>query len=165
MISREKNHHLAYPEGYSHTKYSVLIRGDYSYALNQLSNNWFDRDKLIKQAIETFLENYTLEQREEEIHRTESQVRIASVPGAKSSYRMFSEFVYRPSNLVERVTQSYPSLDSVLNTALRVYLQLKVFVDRHRPTHHISVFTEERKVLLDYWWDGVNFHILWTRTL
>ncbi len=141
-------------------KYSVLIRSDYSQALRQLSNNRFDRDRLIKEAIENFLENYTVEQREEEIHREESEVRIESVSQAQSSYRMFSESIHLPNDLVERVTLSYPSLNTVLNSALRVYLQLKAVLDRYR--HHISAFKENTKSQLDYGWDGVNFHIRWT---
>jgi len=146
--------------GEDQEKYSVLIRCEYSRALGQLSNNRFDRDRLIKEAIEDFLEKYTPEQREEEIHREESQVRIESVSRTQLSHRKFSESIHLPNDLVERVILSYPSLDTVLNTALRVYLQLKIVVDRHR--HHISTFKENTKSQLDYGWDGVNFHIRWT---
>lgn len=113
-------------------KYSVLIRGDYLYALSKLSRNRQERDDLIQRAVESFLDDYSFEEREARIRAEAPRVRITWPADAKPTYYMYIEFVRLPDELVGRMDManryqitnapSYDSLGTVLNAAIRVFL-------------------------------------------
>lgn len=126
-------------------KYSVLIRGDYLYALSRLSANRQERDRLIQEAVESFLDDCTFEEREKEIEIEVPRLRILFSPRHKPSYHIYLEFVRLPDDLValmdigNRYPDSnipfYDSLGTVLNAAIRVFLKKnhpEFLVDRVR---------------------------------
>ena len=113
-------------------KYSVLIRGDYLYNLGRRASTRPERDKLIQEAVENFIVDYTFEERGKEIYEEQPRVGILSSVGHRPNHRMYLEFVKLPDGLVNRLetacrhpvlkTPIYDSLGTVLNTAIRMYL-------------------------------------------
>jgi hypothetical protein len=116
-------------------KYSVLIRSDYLYALGKLSRSREERDKLVEEAVRSFLEDYSFGERAKEIKTEMPRLLISFPVGHRPSYHMYLEFVRLSDDLVILMdvanrypttnTPSYDSLGTVLNTALRVYLETK----------------------------------------
>lgn len=126
-------------------KYSVLIRGDYLYALSKLSANRQERDSLIQEAVESFLKDFTFEQRVREIRTEAPRMRIAFPLGYEPTYHIYLEFVRLPDDLAQLMDMlnrypntdvpSYDSLGTVLNAAIRTFLQKnhpEFLVDRVR---------------------------------
>jgi hypothetical protein len=113
-------------------KYSVLIRNDYLYALSRLSQNRRERDELIQKAVESFLEDYSFEEREEKIEAEEPRLSILFASGHKPPYHLYLEFVRLPDDVVELMDianrypitnrPAYDSLGTVLNAAIRTFL-------------------------------------------
>jgi hypothetical protein len=114
-------------------KYSVLIRSDYLYALGRLASTREERDKLIREAVESFVLDYSLEERAKWIKEEQPRVRISFPVGHVPPHHMYLEFVRLPDGLVKRLemacrhpvfeTRFYDSLGTVLNAAIRVYLE------------------------------------------
>lgn len=114
-------------------KYSVLIRGDYLYALSKLSANRQERDRLIQEAVEDFLKDYTFEDRAKRIRAEAPGMRIAFPLKYEPAYHIYLEFVRLPDHLAELMDMlnrypntnvpSYDSLGTVLNAAIRTFLQ------------------------------------------
>ncbi|MGO8822139.1 MAG: hypothetical protein ACLQO6_13085 [Desulfomonilaceae bacterium] len=114
-------------------EYAVVIRHDYYNALNQLAENTSDQDRLIQEAIEMFLTNYTFEQREIQIETEEPRLRIFShAPSDENNQpsSLYLQYVHLPDDFVNHMrtesryldTQSYHPLDTVLNAAVRILL-------------------------------------------
>lgn len=114
-------------------KYSVLIRGDYLYALGRLASTRQQRDKLIQEAVESFVRDYSFDEREKWIRKEQPRVTILFPDGHQPPHHMYLEFVRLPDGLVNRMerasrhpvlgTRFYDSLGTVLNAAIRLYLR------------------------------------------
>jgi hypothetical protein len=114
-------------------KYSVLIRGDYLYALGRLAPTRQERDKLIQEAVESFVLDYSFNERAKWIREEQSRVGIMFPAGRQPPHYMYLEFIRLPDGLVNRLerasrhpdfgTQYYDSLGTGLNAAIRLYLK------------------------------------------
>jgi hypothetical protein len=115
-------------------KYSVLIRSDYLYALGKLSSSKQERDKLIEDAIESFLRDYPYKKRLDEIQKETSRVRISFLEGHRPDYHMYLEIIRVRDELVTEMdlaNRVYPGgssapgydLIAILNTAIRLFLE------------------------------------------
>jgi hypothetical protein len=115
-------------------KYSVLIRSDYIRALSRLAHTRPERDLLIRQAVESFIDDYSFEQKDDWIRQEAPRNRILTSARSQRSYHMYLQFVNLPDSLVKRLERScrtpssktsYDDLGIVLNTAIRLYLKDK----------------------------------------
>jgi hypothetical protein len=114
-------------------KYSVLIRGDYLYALGKLASTRQARDEIIKKAVESFIDDYPFEEKNKWIKEERPRVRVTFSADVHPPYHMYLEFVELPDGLVKRLERAcrhpefdrpfYDSLGTVLNVVIRLYLQ------------------------------------------
>jgi len=114
-------------------KYSVLIRGDYLHELGKLRSNRVERDAIIQEAVEKFLGNYAPEVRERQIDAETPRMTFLHAPGQEPQVYMYFEIINFPDRLLERMEKAnrdevtgapfYDDLGTVLNTAIRLYLE------------------------------------------
>jgi hypothetical protein len=116
-------------------KYSVLIRSDYLYALGKLSSSRQERHKLIEEAIEGFLHDYSYEERLKEIEKEGPRVEMSRwSTQRRPEYHMYLEIIRVRDELVTELdlaNRFYPGgsnapgydLIAVLNAAIRLFLE------------------------------------------
>ncbi|MFC1834678.1 hypothetical protein ACFL2Q_08085 [Thermodesulfobacteriota bacterium] len=120
-------------------KYLVLIRDDYLYGLGQLSGTRLERDELIQQAVQEFLDEVPFESRKQRIRQERARVRLTRAADQSPPYRMYLESVHISDNLVIRMDKEnrYPSIDAPIYDALGSVLNaaIKVYLDKARPNY------------------------------